>query len=61
MLTDRAANVAAARHAMTQMGVSWGDVRAWALTAGWKPADVPVRSINPDVVGAYQAANEETR
>lgn len=56
MLSSRAASVAAARHAMNQLGVSWGQVRTWALGEGWMPADVPQRTINPRAVEAYKAA-----
>ena len=49
----RGAAVAAARHAMTVLGVDWQQVRTWALAHGYMPADVPLRTINPAAVAAY--------
>lgn len=44
----------AAREVMAGLGVTWQEVRAWALVdGGYLPADAPLRCPNPLVIDAY--------
>ena len=59
-LNRRAQEIRVARELMTHHGATWRDIRAWALTHGYMPADAPETTINPRVVDAWANTQEPT-
>lgn len=58
--TRRAEILAPMKARLAELGLRWGDARRWALTEmaegrrpAWRPADAPVQTPNPDILGPY--------